>query len=152
LRERADCNRVATDDDISGYTILYRHQQRQYFLHTAPDESLLSEIGKRLARVRIEAGVTQGGLAEKAGVGNYQPAGEWTSSHQMTLNGKRDGFRIEDFRECARTASLKRGRAGVIANKIREVAKRWRDYADEAGVPPRQRDKIQSALRLGSFG
>ena len=39
------------------------------FLPSASDESLLSEIGERLARVRIESGVTQSGLAEKAGVG-----------------------------------------------------------------------------------
>ena len=83
---------------------------------------------------------------------NYQPTGEWTSSHQMTLNGKRDGFLIEDFRACARTASLKRGRADAIVGEIRAAVKRWRDYADEAEVTPRQRDKIQNALRLGSFG
>ena len=39
------------------------------FISPASDESLLSEIGERLARMRIEAGGTQGGLAEKAGVG-----------------------------------------------------------------------------------
>ena len=83
---------------------------------------------------------------------NYQPTGEWTSSHQMTLNGKRDGFLIEDFRACARTASLKRGRADSIMAEVRAAVKRWRDYADEAEVTPRQRDKIQNALRLGSFG
>ena len=83
---------------------------------------------------------------------NYQPAGEWTSSHQMTLNGKRDGFQIEDFRACARTASLKRGRADAIVGEIRAVVKRWQDYADEAEVTPRQREKIQKTLRLESFG
>ena len=39
------------------------------FISPASDESLLSELGERLAHMRIEAGVTQGGLAEKAGVG-----------------------------------------------------------------------------------
>lgn len=39
------------------------------FLSTTSDELLLSEIGERLARMRIEVGVTQYGLAEKAGVG-----------------------------------------------------------------------------------
>jgi len=83
---------------------------------------------------------------------NYQPTGEWTSMHQMTLNGKRDRFLMEDFRACARMASLKRGRADSIIGEISAVVKRWRDYADEAGIPSRQRDKIQNALRLGSFG
>ncbi len=83
---------------------------------------------------------------------NCQPTGEWTSTHQMTLNGKRDGFLMEDFRACARTASLKRGRADLIVEEIRAVVKQWRDYADAAGVPARQRDKIQNALRLEIFG
>ncbi len=29
------------------------------------------------------------------------PAGIWTAIHQMTLNGKQDGFTMEDFRACA---------------------------------------------------
>ena len=82
---------------------------------------------------------------------NYQPTGEWTSSHQMTLNGKSDGFQLEDFRACARTASLKRGRADSIVEEICSVVKRWQDYADEVRVPTRQRDKIQNGLRLESF-
>lgn len=83
---------------------------------------------------------------------NYQPTGEWTSAHQMTLNGKRDGFRVEDFRTCARTASLRRGRAESILEEVRSVVKRWRDYAEDVQVTPRQRDKIQPTLRLESFG
>ena len=83
---------------------------------------------------------------------NFQPTGEWTSSHQMTLNGKRDGFQMEDFRACARTGSLKRGRADLIVDEIRAVVKRWRNYADEVGVTHRQRDKIQKTLRLERFG
>ena len=29
---------------------------------------------------------------------SFQPSGKWTSVHQMTLNGKRDGFTLEDFK------------------------------------------------------
>ena len=32
----------------------------------------------------------------------WQPTGRWTSVHQMTLNGKRDGFTLADFDACAR--------------------------------------------------
>jgi len=39
------------------------------FQRTSPDEAILSELGQRLARLRIAAGVTQSELAEKAGVG-----------------------------------------------------------------------------------
>jgi serine/threonine-protein kinase HipA len=79
---------------------------------------------------------------------SYQPSGLWTSSHQMTLNGKRDDFVLDDFKSCAKTASMKRGRAETIIEEVRTVIARWREYADEAGVNPEQRDKIQKTLRL----
>jgi len=83
---------------------------------------------------------------------SFQPTGKWTSNHQMTLNGKRDAFTMEDFEACARAASMKRGRAGAIISEVREVALRWRDYADEVGVASAPRDKILIALRLDPFG
>ena len=79
---------------------------------------------------------------------SYQPTGRWTSVHQMTLNGKRDGFVLEDFKDCARAASMKRGRAESIIGEVTEVVSRWRDFADEVGVLPGQRDRIQETLRL----
>jgi len=82
---------------------------------------------------------------------SYQPEGRWTSSHQMTVNGKRDDFALADFEACARASSLKRGRAKAIIAEVRETVGRWRDYADEVGVNCAQRDAIQNALRLGPF-
>ncbi|MFO7601205.1 type II toxin-antitoxin system HipA family toxin [Desulfosarcina sp.] len=79
---------------------------------------------------------------------SYQPGGKWTSIHQMTMNGKRSGFTLEDFKACANSASMKRGRAEAIIDEVRAVVARWRDYADESRVIPEQRDKIQAVLRL----
>ena len=66
----------------------------------------------------------------------------------MTMNGKRDGFTPDDFKACAQSASMKRGRAETIVDEVRAVVAGWRDYADEARVHPAHRDKIQAALRL----
>jgi serine/threonine-protein kinase HipA len=82
---------------------------------------------------------------------SYQPGGQWTSSHQMTLNGKRDDFTLADFEACARASSLKRGRARAIVAEVRDAVSCWRDYADEVGVDPAKRDAVQNALRLGPF-
>ncbi|MDO9583524.1 MAG: type II toxin-antitoxin system HipA family toxin [Desulfomicrobium sp.] len=82
---------------------------------------------------------------------SYQLGGKWTSSHQMTLNGKRGGFTVEDFKTCAQGVSMKRGRADTIIAEVRAVVARWRDYADESRVNPEQRDKIHAALRLEPF-
>jgi len=79
---------------------------------------------------------------------SYQPDGRWTSSHQMSLNGKRDDFTRDDFRACARLASLKRGVADAIVAETRQVVANWREYADAAGVDPDHRDRIYPALRL----
>ena len=78
---------------------------------------------------------------------SFQPTGKWTSTHQMTLNGKRDGFNMEDFRACAKGASMKRGRAEAIVEEVRTVVSRWQDYATGVGVPSGRIEKIAGTLR-----
>ena len=82
---------------------------------------------------------------------SYNPSGAWTAHHQMTLNGKRDAFVLDDFRACARSTAMKRGRAEAIIEDVRRVVARWREYADEAGVPAAWRDRIYQTLRLEAF-
>lgn len=81
---------------------------------------------------------------------SYNPQGLWTATHQMTINGKRDDFELEDFRACARTASMKRGRAEAILDEVRQAVSRWREHAEAAGVDPAQRERIQATLRLST--
>ncbi len=82
---------------------------------------------------------------------SFNAYGQWTASHQMTMNGKRDNFTKEDFKACARAASMKRGRANTIVNEVVNTVSRWQDYAEEAGVSPAWRDHIQKTLRLKDF-
>ncbi len=79
---------------------------------------------------------------------SFNPSGAWTSSHQMTLNGKQKNFILDDFKACAKTASMKRGRAETIVKEVRDVVARWRNYADEANITALWRDKIQATLLL----
>ncbi len=79
---------------------------------------------------------------------SYNPAGAWTSTHQMTLNGKRVGFTIEDFKACAETASLKRGRAESIVSDVRKAVSKWTEFATEASVAAVWRKEIKKNLRL----
>lgn len=78
----------------------------------------------------------------------YNPEGRWTRHHQMTINGRRDGFTLEDLRACAATAGLKRGRAEAMLDEVRAAVQRWPRHASQAGVSPTQRDQIRSSLRL----
>ncbi len=79
---------------------------------------------------------------------SYNPDGAWTASHQMSLNGKREDFTMDDFKACAKTASMKRGRSAEIVREVQQVVSRWWEYAEEAGAPVSWRKKIQGTLRL----
>ena len=97
-------------------------------------------------------------LMDKAGTWSLAPAfdmtwsyhsqGQWTSAHQMSLNGKLDGFMREDFDTCAKAVSMKRGRSKAILEEVTQAVSKWRDFADEAGVDITHRDRIQNSLRL----
>jgi serine/threonine-protein kinase HipA len=74
--------------------------------------------------------------------------GDWTARHQMTMNGKHDGFTLADFRACAKSALMKRGRAEAIIEEVRAAALKWPDYAELAQVVNNWRKQIQQNLRL----
>jgi serine/threonine-protein kinase HipA len=82
---------------------------------------------------------------------SFNPSGVWTASHQMTLNGKRDAFTMDDFKACANSASMKRGRAEAIVAEVLEVVSQWKAYAGDAGVPIAWQETVQHALRLNGF-
>jgi serine/threonine-protein kinase HipA len=82
---------------------------------------------------------------------SFNPSGEWTASHQMTMNGKRDHFMLEDFIACARTASMKRGRAAKIVAEVQATVAQWPSFAETAGVPEGVREKIQHTLNLKPY-
>jgi serine/threonine-protein kinase HipA len=79
---------------------------------------------------------------------SYNPAGAWTDRHQMTLNGKRDGFTLADFQAGAKTALMKRGRAEAILAEVTTAVARWPEFAAQAGVAPAWRDQIRANHRL----
>ena len=66
----------------------------------------------------------------------------------MTLNGKRDDFTLDDFKACAKTVSMKRGRAETILRGVIDIVSRWPAYARNAEVPEAWQKRIQSTLRL----
>ncbi len=79
---------------------------------------------------------------------SYNPDGAWTSSHQMTMNGKRDGFSLSDFRACGKNALMKRGRAEDILNEVIRAVDGWPAHAITAGVPESMVQQIRAGHRL----
>lgn len=65
---------------------------------------------------------------------NHNPEGNWTSSHQMTIQGKRDGFTIADMDACAKVVGLKPSRVEPILQQVSTAVARWKEFATDAGV------------------
>ncbi len=79
---------------------------------------------------------------------SYNPSGSWTATHQMTVNGKRDGFASEDFEACAKSAMMKRGRAATILAEVQAAVRRWPEFAAEAQLSDEWCSKIEKSHRL----
>ena len=77
---------------------------------------------------------------------SYNPRGQWTSNHQMSLNGKLDHFTLDDFRAAARGTAMKRGRAETILDEVRVAVRRWPEFADRAGVIPALQEQVQNGM------
>jgi serine/threonine-protein kinase HipA len=79
---------------------------------------------------------------------SFNPAGDWTATHQMTVNGKRDQFTRADLLAAGRSAQLKRGRTEAIAEEVIAAVRDWPRTAAEAGVPDDRYREIQASHRL----
>ena len=79
---------------------------------------------------------------------SFNPAGDWTATHQMTVNGKRDQFTRADLLAAGRSAQLKRGQAEAIAEEVIAAVRDWPRHAAEAGVPEDRYGQIQASHRL----
>jgi serine/threonine-protein kinase HipA len=78
----------------------------------------------------------------------WKPGNPWLDSHQMSINGKRDGFTVADLRNVAVLGGLKRGRAEAILAEVTAVVAGWTAIADEVGVDHQMARQIASSHRL----
>ena len=82
---------------------------------------------------------------------SYNPGGAWTSQHQMSLNGKRDGFETEDLIAFAKTAGLKKTRAMALLGDVAGALTHWQSHADMAGLSRHKAKRIERAFRTPLF-
>ena len=78
----------------------------------------------------------------------WKPGNPWLGSHQMSVNGKRDGFSVADLRAVAAVASLPRGRAETILAEVGEAVAGWPRVAEEVGVDEPMVEQIARSHRL----
>ncbi|MCH6258260.1 type II toxin-antitoxin system HipA family toxin [Puniceicoccaceae bacterium K14] len=79
---------------------------------------------------------------------SYNPQGAWTSSHQMSLNGKRDNFLYEDFLEMAKNIDIKTRKAKTILTEVLSSVYKWKEFADKANVEPSTSKSISNTFRM----
>ena len=76
----------------------------------------------------------------------WNPAGDWTSRHQMSVNGKRIGIEDADLLACARFANLRERKARAVLDEVRAAVCDWRRFAAEAEVRDDFVTKIETRL------
>jgi len=79
---------------------------------------------------------------------SYNPGGDWTSRHQMSLNGKRDEFSKDDFLAFGKFASIKKSQAESILEEVISTVKQWPSFAEKAKLSESLQTKIKRVLRL----
>ena len=78
----------------------------------------------------------------------YNPGGAWTGSHQMRINGKRDGIVLDDLLACSRHMSMREPLAKAIIDEVRDAVSSWAAFADEAGLPEGQARALESQFLI----
>jgi len=76
----------------------------------------------------------------------YNPSGQWTNGHQMTIAGKRDNFNRKDLQTVADQINYKKGNEDI--ETIRKTLGQWEQYSDRAGIPKIQSQALKKVFRL----
>ena len=77
---------------------------------------------------------------------SYNPAGRWTSCHQLSLNSKTDDFTRDDLLAVAQNIGIRY--ANHIGEEIRSSVASWPDIAKDCGVRTEHFDAIGRTFLL----
>ena len=77
----------------------------------------------------------------------YNPDGDWTNEHQMSLAGKTDGFELDDLLVFGKFADLKSIETKAIISEIGAAVDRWSQFARDAGVTSTMAQKAKMGFR-----
>lgn len=76
----------------------------------------------------------------------YNPSGLWTSSHQMTINGKSIDITCNDCLQAARSMNIKTAKAKRIIDEVSCAVARWLEFAETAHMPEERAITLQRAF------
>ncbi len=76
----------------------------------------------------------------------YKPGAKWTGQHQMSVNGKRDGFSKKDFIQLARHFDI--SKPDEIIQEVCRTAESFGDFAQTAGMDATVVDQMMPEFRI----
>ena len=82
---------------------------------------------------------------------SYNPSGAWTRQHQMSVNGKRERFEIDDLIAFAGVGGIKPARAKAILAEVSQAVAKWHAHAVVAEIPDDDIARIARAHRHNLF-
>ncbi|MXP15741.1 type II toxin-antitoxin system HipA family toxin [Altererythrobacter confluentis] len=77
----------------------------------------------------------------------YNPNGDWTNEHQMSLSGKTDQFDLDDLIAFGRFADLKPAETKAIISDIQSAILGWTAVTREAGVSKSMAEQARNGFR-----
>jgi len=78
----------------------------------------------------------------------WNPQGEWTSRHQMSVNRERDHIGRNDLVALAERAGIKSKQAHNMLDQVLASAGKWLVFAEEAEVREKRAEDIRGNLCL----
>lgn len=77
---------------------------------------------------------------------SYKPGGRWIGQHQLSLNGKQDGFTRLDLSTVGERMGIRR--CGEIIDEVSHAVSMWRSIAQDCGVRESHINEIEKNLLL----
>ena len=77
---------------------------------------------------------------------SYKPGGRWIGQHQLSLNGKQDGFTRLDLSTVGERMGIRR--CGEIIDEVTHAVSMWRSIAQDCGVRESHINEIEKNLLL----
>lgn len=77
---------------------------------------------------------------------SYKPGNPFIDQHQMSCNGKREHFELDDLLSAAKAADVKRPKE--ILEDVERAVLRWPEHAEKAGIVAARAEGIRQQHRL----
>lgn len=80
---------------------------------------------------------------------SYNPTGEWTSNHQMSINGQRSVFELSDLVALGSVAGIKPAKVKDVVAKVKDAVRQWPQIGAKSGISEIDIRQIGKTHRLG---